>query len=218
MKKFSLPAAACAVALIAGTAPAAETSTETADEQTILERGDSQRGKHKARACMACHGADGNSTNAQYPRLAGQHANYTVKQLREFKNGERENAIMKGQVASLSEQDMWDIAAYYAEQEVKPGAADEALVDRGERIYRAGLPAEGVPACMGCHGPAGNGNPAANFPRLKGQHAQYTVAQLTAFKKGERANDAGRMMRNVADDMEPEELEAVASYIEGLHD
>jgi cytochrome c553 len=160
---------------------------------------------------------DGNSANPDWPTLAGQHPGYIEKQLKEFKIGDRANAMMAPMAAPLSEQDMADLSAYFSAQTKQPGAADEALVELGEKIYRGGNAATGVAACIGCHSPTGAGNPAAKFPALGGQHAKYVVNQLKAFQAGERANDAGKMMRNVAARMTAQEMEAVASYIQGLH-
>lgn len=179
--------------------------------------GDLAAGKTKAAACAACHGADGNSANPEWPRLAGQHEKYVVRQLADFKAGERNNAMMAPMAAGLSEQDMADIAAYYASQTLTGGKADPALVDAGEKLYRGGNATTGVAACIACHAPNGMGNPQANFPRLSGQHAAYIVNQLKAFRAGERANDAGKMMQNIAAHMTDAEMQAVASYIEGLH-
>ncbi len=181
-----------------------------------LAAGDAAAGKAKSATCAGCHAADGNSANPEWPKLAGQHASYIVKQLQNFKDGDRENAMMAPMAAPLSAQDMEDLAAYYSQQENKPAKADPALVEMGEQIYRGGNMSTGVAACMGCHSPSGAGNPAAKFPSLKGQHAKYTVLQLKAFKKGQRANDAGKMMRNIAAKMTDEEMEAVASYIQGM--
>lgn len=160
---------------------------------------------------------DGNSANPEWPKLAGQHANYIEKQLKEFKAGDRSNAMMAPMAAPLSEQDVADLAAYFSSQTTSKGDADPALVELGEKIYRGGNPASGVAACIGCHGPTGAGNPAANFPSLSGQHARYVEIQLNAFRKGERANDAGKMMRSVAGRMTDQEIKAVASYVQGLH-
>ncbi|HWS03038.1 MAG TPA: c-type cytochrome [Gammaproteobacteria bacterium] len=183
---------------------------------TSLAAGDAAAGKTKAAACAACHSADGNSVNPVWPKLAGQHAPYLVKQLTNFKAGERNNAMMAPMAAPLSEQDMADIAAYFSGQTQNGGKADPALVAAGEKLFRGGNATTGVAACMGCHGPNGMGNPPANFPRLSGQHAAYTVTQLKTFRSGERANDAGMMMRNIAARMTDDEMKAVASYIEGL--
>ncbi|HEY9199864.1 MAG TPA: c-type cytochrome [Gammaproteobacteria bacterium] len=179
--------------------------------------GDAAAGKAKAAACASCHGADGNSANPDWPKLAGQHDKYLAKQLANFKNGDRKNAMMAPMAMGLSEQDMADIAAYFASQTQNGGKADPAQVAGGEKLYRGGNATSGVAACMACHGPNGMGNPQANFPRLSGQHAAYTVIQLKAFRAGERANDAGKMMQNIAARMTDDEMKAVASYIEGLH-
>ena len=160
---------------------------------------------------------DGNSANPDWPSLAGQHAGYIEKQLKDFKASDRKNATMAPMAMPLSEQDMADLAAFFSSQSIKGGAADASLVDLGQKIYRGGNPASGVAACIGCHGPTGAGNPAAKFPSLSGQHAKYVETQLNAFKSGERNNDAGKMMRNVASKMSTEEMKAVASYIQGLH-
>lgn len=182
------------------------------------QAGDPALGKAKSAACAGCHGADGNSTNPEWPKLAGQHAGYLAKQLHDFKKGtERSNALMAGQVAGLSEDDMQNLAAYFSQQTMKIGTTDKDKLALGQKIFRAGNPSSGVAACMGCHGPTGMGNPAAKFPRLAGQHAKYVVNQLKAFRSGERSNDAGQMMRNIASKMTDEEIAAVASYVEGLH-
>jgi cytochrome c553 len=179
--------------------------------------GDASAGKTKSATCAGCHGMDGNSANPDWPSLAGQGSAYIEKQLQEFKAGERQNATMAPMAAPLSEQDIADLAAFYAVQTVKVGAADESLVELGEKIYRGGNPAGGVAACIGCHGPAGKGNPGAKFPALSGQHAKYVETQLYAFKTGERNNDAAKMMRSIAGNMNEQEIKAVASYIQGLH-
>lgn len=178
--------------------------------------GDPVRGQGLSQACAACHGSDGNSVNPEWPKLAGQHASYTHKQLMDYKSGRRQNALMSGQVANLDEQDMWDLAAFYAQQQISPGTADESVAERGERIYRGGIPAQGVPACIACHGPTGNGNPAAMFPVVASQHARYSADQLRYFRSGQRANDNGRMMRNVAARMSDADIEAVSQYMAGL--
>ncbi len=184
-------------------------------------KGDPAAGKTKSATCAACHGADGNSTNAEWPKLAGQNEGYLYKQLINFKagadaEGGRYNASMAPMVASLSEQDMADLAAYFSSQSSTPGQADQTKVSLGEQVYKGGNNASGIPACAACHGPNGAGNPAAKFPSLAGQHAKYTSIQLNAFRKSGRANDAGKMMRNVAIKMTDAEMEAVAEYISGL--
>lgn len=176
--------------------------------------GDAAAGQTKAATCAACHMIDGNSVVPEFPKLAGQHEKYLVKQLTEFKSMDRKNDIMFGMVAALSEQDMADIAAHYASQTVTAGVAlDETKVARGEKLYRGGNMRSGVPACMGCHGPVGVGNAPAAYPALHSQHVQYTVTQLKAFRSGARANDPNRMMRKAVAHMTDEEIEAVANYI-----
>ena len=182
----------------------------------VAAAGNAAAGKAKSASCAGCHGMDGNSANGDWPKLAGQHEKYLAKQLKEFKAGDRKNAMMSGQVAGLSEQDMEDLAAFFASQTLKGGKADPGLVDAGEKLFRGGNATTAVAACMACHGPNGAGNPQANFPALAGQHAAYTVIQLKAFRAGERANDAGKMMQNIAARMTDAEMQAVASYIEGL--
>ena len=201
MKKLVVIAATCA---LLGSATAA------------LAAGDPTAGKAKSAVCAACHNADGNSTVTQYPKLAGQSADYLVKQLQEYKSGARVNAIMVGMVAPLSPQDMEDLAAYFASQQIARGTADPALAPAGEAMFRGGNLTSGVAACAACHGATGAGNPAAKFPALAGQHAEYVELQLKAFRTMERANDAGQMMRGVAAKMTDPEIKAVASYVQGL--
>lgn len=179
--------------------------------------GDVSAGKEKSQTCAACHGADGNSPSDMYPKLAGQHAGYIAKQLAAFKNGDRENELMSPMAANLSEQDMADLGAYYADQEIEPGATNEDLLELGKQIYRAGNPESGVPACMACHGPTGAGVPAANWPALSGQYSAYTEKQLHDFASGDRANSLNGMMGDIASKMTDEEIEAVSSYVSGLH-
>lgn len=182
-----------------------------------LAGGDAAAGKTKSAVCAGCHGATGNSVNPEWPSLAGQGAGYLTKQLKDFKDGKRDNATMAPMAAPLSEQDMEDLSAYFASQTFKQGAADESLVELGQSIYRGGVPSSGVAACIGCHGPDGAGNPAARFPALQGQHAKYVENQLKAFSEGQRANDSAKMMRSVAARMTDKEIRAVASYVQGLH-
>ena len=179
--------------------------------------GDAAVGKAKSATCAACHGPDGNSPSPGFPKLAGQHEGYIAKQLRDYKSGKRVNATMNAMVLPLSEQDMDDLAAYFASQTVQLGTTAEDKLAVGQSIYRAGNASSGVAACAACHGPNGSGNPQAKFPSLSGQHADYTVLQLQMFRKGERANDAGNMMRGVAAKMSDAEIEAVAQYVQGLH-
>jgi cytochrome c553 len=164
--------------------------------------------------CVACHAADGNSSLAANPKLAQQHPEYLVKQLQEFKSGKRENAVMKGFAAALSDEEMRNISFWLAEQKAKNGAAvNKDLVTLGERIYRGGIPDRQVAACAGCHSPNGAGIP-AQYPRLSGQHAEYTAGQLTAFRDGVRKNSV--QMTQVAAKMNDKEIKAVADYIAGL--
>lgn len=174
-----------------------------------------------SQVCAACHAADGNSVAATNPKIAGQIPEYLHKQLADFKgqNGKkplRESAIMTPMVANLSEADMKSLAAYYAGQALKPAAAaDKELAGLGQKLWRGGNPATGVPACAGCHGPAGIGIP-AQYPRISGQFAEYLAAQLRLFRDGARANDPNGMMRGVAARMTEREIRAVSEYAAGL--
>ena len=180
--------------------------------------GDPDAGKEKAAQCASCHGADGNSLNPEWPKLAGQHADYLVKQLQYFEAGERENVTMKPMASVLDARGREDVAAFYATQKVSAGKADPKLVEMGERIYRSGNPESGVASCMGCHGPNGAGNPAALYPALRGQHAKYIENQLHGFAEGKRVNEnAKKMMQLLARRMTNREIRAVSSYIQGLH-
>ena len=164
--------------------------------------------------CVACHAADGNSAIAANPKLAQQHPEYLVKQLQEFKAGKRNNAVMKGFASALSDDDMKNIAYWVTTKKAKPGfAKDKALVTLGERIYRGGISDRQVPACAGCHSPNGAGIP-SQYPRLGGQHAEYTAAQLTTFRDGGRNNNL--QMTQVAAKLNDREIRAVADYIAGL--
>lgn len=183
------------------------------------QEGSVDAGRTKSATCAACHGADGNSVTPDWPSLAGQHPAYIVKQLLAFKNGERVNVTMKPFADLLSDQDMLDLAAYFATQTPTPKGADPALVSLGQQIYRGGLPERGVAACIACHGPAGDGNPLAAYPRISGQHASYVTAALRAYAAGERTTDASlnQMMRNVAQPLREDEIRALASYVQGLN-
>ena len=174
-----------------------------------------------SQVCAACHAADGNGTAPANPKIAGQFPGYLHKQLMDFKSQggkkpARESAIMAGMVANLSNADMSALATYYAGQPLRPsGAADKDLASLGQKIWRGGVAASGVPACAGCHGPAGAGMP-SQYPRLAGQFAEYTVAQLKAFREGARSNDPSGMMRGVAARLSEREIRAVAEYAAGL--
>lgn len=166
--------------------------------------------------CIACHGIDGNSSIPANPNLSAQHAGYITKQLMQFKNGERENAVMKGMVASLSEEDMVNLGFYFEQQKQKLlTASSNGKNSLGEKIYRAGVASKNIPACASCHGPAGHGIPDL-YPRLNSQHADYTVSQLNAFRLEKRMNDNAMMMRTIAQKLTEKEMSAVADYIQGL--
>ena len=181
-------------------------------------QGDAEAGKEKAQACAGCHGADGNSTVASFPKLAGQGRDYLIKQMKDVQEGRRAIVEMTGILDGLTEQDFKNIAEFYATQPASVGQADKELVEEGQKIYRGGIPAIGVAACTACHGPAGKGMELAKFPALGGQHAEYTVKQLLNFQTGARANDGdSRVMRSIASRLSEREMKAVASYIAGLH-
>jgi cytochrome c553 len=195
------------VALVAGSALAAETKPafkpDLAKGQAIASG-----------ACSACHSIDGSRGAPANPILAGQHPEYLAKQLQEFKSGKRKNAVMAGFAATLSEDDMRHVAAFYASKQAKPGAAkNKDTIRLGERIWRGGLADKGVPACAACHGPAGSGIP-AQYPRLGGQHAEYTESQMLGFRSGSRANNA--QMMTIASKLNDLEIKAVSDYIAGL--
>lgn len=166
--------------------------------------------------CAACHGIDGNSAIAANPKLAGQHPEYLYKQLINFKSGERANAVMSGMAAMLSESDMHAISDYFAKQTLNQGQAKaNGKGSLGEKIYRSGIQANGVPACASCHGPAGDGLP-VKYPRLGGQHTEYVLNQLRQFRLAARANDEVKVMRTIAARLTDQEMEALADYIQGL--
>jgi len=180
--------------------------------------GDATAGQAKTAVCGACHNPDGNSLAPNFPKLAGQGERYLTKQLHDIKSGKRTVLEMTGLLTNTSDQDIADIAAYFASQQGSVGAADPKLVKRGEELFRGGNLAEGVPACTGCHSPNGAGVAAAGFPHLGGQHADYIKKQLTAFREGERTNDGDTMtMRSVASKLSNKDIDALASYIQGLH-
>ena len=180
--------------------------------------GDAAAGQAKTAVCGACHGPDGNSMAPNFPKLAGQGDRYLLKQLHEIKDGKRQVLEMTGQLTNLNDQDLADIAAYYASQKSSVGAADPALVARGEELFRGGDLQKGLPACTGCHAPDGQGNAPAGFPHVGGQHASYIEKQLTAFREGDRTNDGDTMvMRAIAAKLSNKDIKALASYIQGLH-
>jgi cytochrome c553 len=199
--------------------PLAAFSAGAQEGAAVAAEGSVEAGRTKSVTCAACHGADGNSVTPDWPMLAGQHASYIVRQLQAFKNGERTDVTMKPFADMLSEQDMLDVAAYFAAQTPIPKGADPALVGLGQQIYRGGVPARGVAACIACHGPDGNGNPLAAYPRVGGQHAAYVSKQLNAYASGDRRSDVdlNQMMRNVAGELFEDEIRALASYVQGLN-
>jgi cytochrome c553 len=181
-----------------------------------LAAGSKEAGQAKSATCMACHGMDGNSVNPEWPNLAAQHPSYILRQLGAFKAGERKNDLMSPMAMILSDEDMADLAAYYSSQAIKGGETDPSRLAIGKRVYRAGNVEAGLMACAGCHGPTGRGNPLASYPSIQGQHAVYVAAQLRAYRSGARATDPNQMMRNVAAMLSDEEIDAVASYVQGL--
>lgn len=198
-------------------------ATVTAQAETAAAKGDATKAQTIAnQVCAGCHAADGNSTAPANPKLAGQPAEYITKQLKNFKDaakepskeGARKSSVMGAMTATLSDQDMLNLGVYYAEKTIKPSSA-KLPYDAGKKVYQGGNSGTGVPACAACHGPTGAGIP-SQFPRLGGQHADYILAQLKAFRTGDRLNDAGKMMRTIANKMTDQEMLAVANYVSGL--
>jgi cytochrome c553 len=175
-------------------------------------------GKSKALTCTACHGPEGNSANPLWPNIAGQNAPYTVAQLKAFKEGMRQDPLMTSQAMLLEDEDMADLAVYFESLPVAAQAVKNPdTVGRGEGLYRGGNPDSGVSACLGCHGPTGDGNPAAKYPALRGQHADYIAKQLRDYASGTRTSDGKTsIMRDIASRLREEEIDAVASYVQGL--
>lgn len=187
--------------------------------QVSFAKGDVKAGQAKSSTCMACHGPDGNSLQGMWPKIAGQHAKYLRAQLVAFKKGEkggRYNASMAPMVANLSDQDMADLAAFYASQKTTIEKANPKILALGERIYRGGNLKTKVAACIACHGPKGSGNGPAMFPRIGGQHSQYIVTQLKAYKDGTRKTGNSFIMADIAKRMSLEEMQAVANYCSAL--
>lgn len=187
---------------------------------TSYGQGDVQAGATKSAPCVACHGEDGNSVAPLWPKLAGQYPSYFIKQIKAYKQGEkgpRHNPQMYGMVTNLSEQDIMDLAAYYASLTPSKGKVEAQYLSLGEKIYRGGLIDKGVTACIACHGPKGLGNELAGFPRVSGQHSQYSQDQLKAFSQNQRANDYNGIMRDIASKMNEDEMLAVSEYMQGLH-
>jgi cytochrome c553 len=180
--------------------------------------GSAESGKARSVTCAACHGADGNSANPAWPSLAGQNAPYILKQLEAYKSGSRTDPLMTSQAMPLSEQEMRDLAVYFAGQTpAQKAVAYPESVNKGESLYQGGDAENRVAACLACHGPTGRGNPAAAYPMLKGQHATYTATQLRNYASGQRKSDAPtRVMRDIAGQLDEDDIVAVASYIQGL--
>ena len=206
MNRFSVFAAAISGMIVSGAAlPAGD-----------VHAGDAQSGAGKAAVCQACHGANGNSANGQWPSLAGIGADYIAEQLQNFKAGKRNNPIMMPLAAALSPQDMADLGAYF-DTLVNTGLeADPSYWQAGEKLYRGGAKDRGIPACMACHGPTGAGNEAAKFPALRGQHSEYVVKQLNDYGSGTRPPGPGGIMPVIAKRLSPEDMRNVASYVQGL--
>lgn len=186
----------------------------------VFAAGDANAGQAKSAICAACHGADGNSVVPNWPKIAGQHASYLERQLGLIKGGERPVPEMAGIVMGLSDQDMADFAAYFASQTSKAGLSDDALRATGEQLYRAGNSATNVPACMACHGPAGEGNPLAAYPAVAGQHSVYTEKMLKGFRAGSMWGEddaSSKIMTEVTLRLTDDEIKAVANYMQGLH-
>lgn len=186
--------------------------------------GDAEAGQEKSVTCAACHGPDGNSPTGDFPNIAGQGKKYLVKQLLDYQlgaqtNGEqgRHDMVMAGQVANLSEQDIYDLSAFYSQQEFAIGGANEETIAEAQRLYLGGDTDRGITACAACHGPGGAGMNLAAFPLLSGQHAEYTAQQLEMFRSGERSNDPNGMMRDIAALLSDRDIEILADYINGLH-
>jgi len=210
MKRFVLVAVLLA-------APSAWAQEGKADPFT---GGNVDAGAGKAAVCGACHGPGGNSSNPEWPKLAGQHASYLYFQLKVLKSGERKNPVMNAQAANLSDQDMKDLAAYFAAQKPTPGVASPASVKVAEKLYRGGDAARGLPACAACHGAQGNGNAGAAYPRISGQHARYTATVLRTLRGMHGAPIPHQnlvTMATVASKLTDAEIDALASYVNGLH-
>lgn len=188
-----------------------------ANAQALIE-GSAEAGKAKSITCAACHGQDGNSVNPQWPNLAGQNAKYIVQQLQAFKSGERADPLMTPQAMMLSEEDMHNLAVYFASQQSAPKpVANPKTIDKGEALYRGGDMESGAAACMACHGPTGRGNPAAAYPLLRGQYATYVTKQLRDYAAERRKSDQPtRVMRDIASRLSEDDMLAVASYVQGL--
>lgn len=195
-------------------APVASTEVVTSTLAKAIYAGDVKAGQEKSAMCVACHGTDGNSVVAMYPKLAGQSANYLAKQLADFKSGVRVDPIMAGMVAGLSTTDMDDLAAYYAVQTSTPGTSETSEI--GHKLYFGGDAKKGVAACVACHGVKGKGMAQAGFPAIAGQNSDYLKKQLATFKDGSRSNDNNKIMRNIAIKLSDSDVDAVVKYLSSL--
>jgi cytochrome c553 len=188
-----------------------------AEQSSNVGAGSAEKGQAKAAPCVACHGVNGNSVNPEWPNLAGQHESYIKRQLAAFKSDARQNPLMTPMAKPLSDEDMADLGAFFSSQSLTGNLeADPSKVSLGEKLYRGGDAQRGIPACAACHGASGNGNPAAGYAAIRGQHATYAAAQLKAYRSGTRQTDPNQMMRNAAANMSDEQIAAVAAYIQGL--
>ncbi len=191
---------------------------------SVWAQGNIEAGKAKSQTCVACHVADGNSAIAMYPKLAGQHAKYLEKQLKDLKLGMtsggkqgRYDPVMSGMAMPLSDEDIADLSAYYASLPISESSTPEDVVEKGKVLYTAGDAERGLTACIACHGPRGNGTELSGFPKISGQHSDYIKAQLEKFRDGNRGNDMNAMMRDIAKKMTDEDIEVLSKYVGGLH-
>ncbi|MCJ2378863.1 cytochrome c4 [Vibrio sp. ZSDZ34] len=191
---------------------------------SVSAQGSIEAGKAKSQTCVACHGADGNSQLTMYPKLAGQHAKYLEKQLKELKLGMtsggkqgRYDPVMSGMAMPLSDEDMADLSAYYASLPISSNTTPEDVVEQGKALYAAGDAERGITACIACHGPRGNGTELSGFPKVSGQHADYIKLQLEKFRDGNRNNDMNGMMRDIAKKLSDNDIEVLSKYVGGLH-
>lgn len=183
----------------------------------VQAQGNIDAGKALSTTCIACHGDDGNSPSNLYPKIAGQHSSYLEKQLQQFKSGERKDPIMAGMVATLSEQDMKDLSAYYASQVTTPETASPEVVEAGRKMYMGGDMEREIPGCASCHGPRGNGLELAKFPKISSQHPAYIKLQLEKFRNHSRNNDMNGMMTDVSTKLTDEDIKLLSEYISALH-
>ena len=224
MRRLPIAAATAATlvaAMVLATVPGAQAAVR-------MPQGDAQAGQRKAAACAVCHGVDGNSPGVQFPTLAGQPARYLYKQMQDFRSAQRAYPLMRAAIVPFGDQDLADLASWYAAQKPAGGTADPALVARGEKLYRGGDRTAGIAPCMGCHGPAGLGNGPAAFPRLAGQRAAYLKAQLVTFRAAGRDDETGQRRTNDTDRHEPgpmqmisahlsdKDIDALAAFLQGL--